>query len=458
MSSDFIAWPGLSRFREWQRGIVFSANKYTRLLWAGCLLALNLAVSAPAQDGPVVEIRGSLVVDKALAWSAAHYKVHGDIVFKPGGVLRARDCTIEQMNTYSRQFKYLWEGGRLETVNTTIGGSMVGGLIYQSNFELHAGEWESTDTTVRYTYGIVFGYGPQGGRLRATRLKQGPNPDSIIMSGRGDAVLRDSTYNVSLNMYLAQSKGNGDFAMPIGVPLHAVFDGRNVPGAEYRLELINTAVPLWWIFANQVQMAGPPREVVLRDCPKFIPSILAHDLRGELRLPCAAGGGRPMGPHSALKTGNLTWRTLDKPATLCCWGLYLTGEKTDVTVRGATVLCELMLFDGRAAVIGDEGKSNTFATGTTIDVGRPGQKTTARLHFKNSSLGLFQDRGESAKLLGQATAQDGAEIVIDSCRLRRMQLITQGSGRIDVRDSTRQDVRTRQEGGPIRIVRGEETP
>ena len=128
-------------------------------------------------------------------------------------------------------------------------------MIAQGAFDLVDGEWYSENTTVRYTYGIMLG----GGKFRTTRLKQGTNPDSLIMLGHGDAIVRDTAYHLVLFMYAGKKPDKVQVDLPTNTPMTKVFDGSNVPGAEYRLELIDVSVTLWFLWFN-VTMNGPPGE------------------------------------------------------------------------------------------------------------------------------------------------------------------------------------------------------
>mgnify|MGYP001610720341 CR=1 FL=1 len=79
------------------------------LLWGGLAMAM-------AAEEPVLEpmtIQGDLVVDKPLAYRGKHLKIHGNLVFAPGGELTLEDSTCEVMCTYAREFLIQWRGGRL---------------------------------------------------------------------------------------------------------------------------------------------------------------------------------------------------------------------------------------------------------------------------------------------------------------------------------------------------------
>ena len=73
-------------------------------------------------------------------------------------------------------------------------------------------------------------------------------------------------------------------------------------------------------------------------------------------------------PNTELKVANVTFRTEHKPAGIGTWGVYLTGPKTDFTLRGPTLICELFVHDGQVALVGEEGTCNAQTTATTADV------------------------------------------------------------------------------------------
>jgi hypothetical protein len=406
-------------------------------LWAAAALAAEPTATQPA----AVEIRSDVHIRGRAEWRNAHYQLHGNLFFEEGGVLVLDGSTVELMNNYTRHYEYRWRGGRLESRNSTIGGTKKAGSVYVSNFELARGEWIATDTTVRYTAGIVFG----DGRLDATRLIQGPNPDSVILAGKGQCVIRDSTYCVSLHAF-ADKGGKGVFDLPTDEPVSRVFDSTNVPGAPYRLELANTRVPIWFLFANQITMDGPPMEIKLRHCPALIASVMGQDLTGSMPLPCPwPGKGRP---GATLKTGNVTWKAVGDGVNVFTWGVYLWGGKTDVTFPPPTNICELMLFQGRAALAGTPGAYDAVTPATTIEVGTPGgEGGTAKLVLRNTAIG---HSGRAGAIRGQITAHGSSRVSIEHARCNDMLLITKGKGTIAVRDIEqvgRLDVI--QEGGPI---------
>ena len=133
----------------------------------------------------------------------------------------------------------------------------------------------------------------------------------------------------------ANDGGQGRLELPVNEPITRVFDSSNVPGVKYRLELVNTKVSLWWVFFSGIHDGGPPTEIVLGHCPRLIPSLIAYNLQGTLTLP-SPWPAQPDGV-SDLTIGNLTLKSIGQPVHTWCWGLYLSGEKTDVVLQGTDV-------------------------------------------------------------------------------------------------------------------------
>ncbi len=422
------------------------------------LLAVYPEEPLLSQQASPIELHGDVHVRENTEWRDRHYLIHGNIIFHEGGMLLVENATVELKCTYSRQYLYLWEGGKLITRNAVIGGAQKDdGTIGQTAINLTHGEWDATDTTIRYCYGIYFGYNPEHlGKLRATRLIAGPHPDSIIMGGNADVIVRDSRYNISLAVY-ATKEAECLLDLPHNKPFDQVYDARNLPGVNYRLELTNCTVPMWWVFFHNVSNDGPPVTITLRDCPAFIPSILANDLRGTFHLPSPWPGDAT---HGTLSVGNLTLKTLDKPVHTWCWGVYLSGEKTDVTLRGPTNICEMMVWDGKATLVGDEGTFNAKTTATTIDVGREKIRTKstdtgdtlswkpkAELTLRNASIGRFPP-GSPVK--GQITAKGDSVVRVEDSECSDLLLITKDRGKIAMTNVTRRGTfELIEQGGPI---------
>ncbi len=244
------------------------------------------------------------------------------------------------------------------TRRAIIGGCKQDGAIRQINLQLTEGEWIAEDTMVQYVYGTVFGWHTVG-RLRARNLMMGENPDSVIMSGRGDVVLEHSTYPISLSAYVWNG-GDGRLELRRDRPLNARYDARNVPGAPWRLTLKEVRVPTWWLFAMGARDTAPPCRLAI-DADTLIPSIGGTDLRGAWRLPYSI--------QDPVRTANVTWMRSGGPITTWGWGVYLNGASR-VTVEGPSNICESMLGDASWLTLrGANGEQPTKLQCTTTEVG-----------------------------------------------------------------------------------------
>ena len=262
-------------------------------------------------------------------------------------------------------------------------------------------------------------------KFHATRLMAGPHPDSIIMSpSAADVVLRDSEFNISLAVS-AQDGGRGRLDLPSDEPVNRIFGSENLPGIKYRLELVNTRVALWWVFFSGIQRGGAETEIVLGHCPRLIPSILAYNLQGPLQLPAPWPAQRET--TTDLTIGNLTLKTIGQPVSTWCWGLYLDGDETDVTLKGPTNICELFLSGGKMELLGDANTYNALNACTTVEVGRRNvmdiqadseslsgsASKRVELKIRNASLGRF---ATGDVVVGQITAHAGGDILIEHAR------------------------------------------
>lgn len=401
----------------------------------------------------VVEMSGDVRITEAVAWKDSHYKIRGDLIFEQGGVLTVENSVIELMNSYSKEFYYQWKGGALISKNTTIGGTLKDGVIYQSLFNIPDGLWESTDTTVRYTYVIWVG----DGRIRATNLMQGPNPDAICLAGKGEVILKDSNYDITLNVFAGKKAQEVIIDLPVNTPLTTVFDQSNMPGAEYRLELINTVIPNWWfLFIHGVTMDGLPLDITLGDCPSIVPALIGNDLKGEIHLPVPWTGKEADEPPPPVTVGNLTIRSRENREF--CWAVYLAGHQTDVTLLGPTLLAELCVYGGTVRLLGEEGTYNAHTTATVVDVGYDGKKEgTPKLLMRNASVMPVQSSETfiyGDLIIGQIKASGNGAISIEHCQMAPITLLTKDNGTIDLRDIKMfgSEPRLMPQGGPIRFL------
>lgn len=400
----------------------------------------------PAQK--LIQHDGDVRIAAPTVWKDAHYRIRGNLYLDPGGTLELENCTIELMCEYSRQFEIRWRGGSLVSRKSTLGGTVKDGIIHTINFEVAHGNWTATDTTIRHTSGILLGSADKPARFEATRLIQGPQPDSLIMNGTGQAILRDSTYNISLTADVKEG-GTGLFDLPTKEVLNRTFDTSNVPGAAWRLQLHNTTVPLWFLFVNSVSMHGPPAEIRLVRCSSLIPSIMGGNLRGEMRLPAPwpHPGARP--DERVLRTGNVTWRATGSDVSVACWGVYLWGDKTDLTLSGQTLIAELMLYEGRCALVGTAGTFEAATFATTIEVGRDEPASRAELTLRHTKIGRFD---KTASIKGQITAHGNSRVEIRDALCADLVLVTRGKGEISATNLNRQGrIISLQQGGPIRV-------
>jgi len=350
------------------------------------------------------------------------------------------NCIFEVICDYARQFKVYWEGGTLVTRETTVGGPQRDGINYQTTFQLRDGLWQATDTTVQYCYGISF-WEKTAGRLRAKRLISGPNPDAIIMSGKADVVLEDSTYPMAVSVY-ANKGGKAVLDLPVGRPITKVFDETVIPGVQWRLEMVDSTVPgFWFVFLRGLSMDAPPYEVVLGDCPKILPALLGHNIEADLNLPELLD--RPIG------YGNLKLLPSGSPVRSFIWGVYCSGSETDVTLRGPVDVCELMVWDGRVRFIGTPGTHDARCACTTLDV-----HGNAEVELTNVRLGRPPAQGgEQSSVIGQVGVEADARLVGRNVSLGRLRLITRDRGSITLDDVDGAEHVTQQaDGGPIRVT------
>lgn len=406
-----------------------------------------------------VVIREDVHVRERIEWRDAHYQIHGNIIFHEGGELLVENAVVSQMCTYAREFRYQWEGGKLLTRHVTIGGAKIDGVVGQTYFEMQNGTWESEDTIIRYSSGVTMGWRGHPVTFHATRLTAGPNPDSIIMSSAAaDVVLRDSEFNISLAVS-ANEGGRGRLDLPTEEPVTRVFDASNVPGIRYRLELVNTRVPLWWVFFSGIRHGGPTTEILLGHCPRLIPSVIAHNLQGSLELPAPWPARKQ--EVTELAIGNLTLKTVGQEVRTWCWGVYFSGEETDVVVRGATTICELFVSGGRMVLEGDAHTYNARNSCTTVEVGRRnvwgvssnGEASSVsrpvELVMRNVTLGRFL-KGDD--IVGQITAHADGRIRVERARCSRLKILTKGDGTVSLSDIERSGELERiPQGGAITV-------
>ena len=157
-------------------------------------------------------------------------------------------------------------------------------------------------------------------------------------------------------------------------------------------------------------------------------------------------------PNTSLKVANVTFRTQDKPSGIGTWGVYLYGPKTDFTLRGPTLICELFVFEGKVALVGDEGTYNAQTTATTVDVGRKGTAGKAFLQLKNATVGRFD---EGLGIIGQLGVRGNGRAVLEHCQLGNLLLLTEDQGTIEANDlEVAGELRVQEDVGLIALPQG----
>ncbi len=375
----------------------------------------------PAKDG-VVELRGDQNITGKRTWSGYRYKIYGNLNIKPTGELTVEDATIEMMCTYDREF-WINCDGTLRTTRCVVGGTP----RVHAQIQLNSGWWYATDTTIQYVYGT----GVSSGHLYANRLTAGADSDSIYPGGSADVVLQDSTYSVTL-MFNASNGGTTNLDLPVNTPVSRVYDQRNCPGITYRVELVNTQVPAWGLWLNDITSGGPVATYNLRNCPSFGLGLSGHNLTGTATLPSSldeeTGRWRQLLPvNTSLSFGSVRLTALD--GRVNPWlNVYLDGGQTDLTIAGSSDVIELWVSNGGVCrVFGTPGTHNALLHCWTLDA-----FATSRVFLRNASLGSYQ----SGDLVGQFTAHDASSITCEDCVLGHLRPVPQ-NGSIEFVDSFR---------------------
>ncbi len=389
-------------------------------------------------QGPVIR-RGDWIVTGVETVQGQHILLNGNLILEPNAVLTLEDCRLEIVGTRSREHLVDWRGGRLVTRRSTLGGFVQeDGTPIHTVFHLYQGEWEAMDTTVQYSYGISFHWQEGRGVLKGTRLRAGLRPDAIICSGRADITLIDSDFPIGLGVYV-QKGGRTGLDLPTGKPLTAVYDSKNLtPGVEWRLDLKNTTVGTWFLFLRNIGMESPPCEVTLGESTRLIVSLLGHNLTGDLNLSNDLA--------EPVKLGNLTLRRADEFPGVSTWALYCSGDKTDLKVRGATHICELMHSGGRLHLAGTAGRSDLSIGCTTLELSGSAALTLEHVH-----LGQRSAKAKDA-VIGEVNVVENATLTGTDVSVRGVRFHTRDQGRIAISGlEEKGKIEIRQEGGAIEL-------
>ncbi|MHC4680010.1 MAG: LamG-like jellyroll fold domain-containing protein [Planctomycetota bacterium] len=355
----------------------------------------------------VVELWGDQRIDNTQTWSGNHYKIYGNLTIGPSGELTIEDSTIEIMCTYALEFSIEVEG-TLRTTNCVIGGTTVYLTVIHSRITIQGGWWYATDTTIQYSYGLGFHW-KKPSYLRATRLSAGTSPDAIIIGGRADVIVRDSIFEIGVRCD-ASAGGTTTLEFPVDTPITMVYDKNNCPGATYRMELINTTVPMWFLLLSNVSSDGPITTYNLRSCPYLIVTLFGHNLRGSASLPACYDVEsdhwyRYLPTNTHISVGSLRINALNDRVNLACWTLHLDGGLTDFTITGSTYIAELWTHDGAVCrVLGEPDTRNAYLSCTTLAA-----RDDSKILVRNATIGGLDNIGN----IGQISAFDNSSIVFE---------------------------------------------
>ncbi len=275
------------------------------------------------------------------------------------------------------------------------------------------------------------------------------------MTNSPDVSLTDSNFAISLSMSCAPDVTPRvvRYKLPLNTPVSMTLDKDTIPGADYSLTLENCTVPLWFLFMNNVSFDAAPMDIFLENCPMIIPSFLGTNFKGTYHLPIVPKEYNYqsyeekslMLANQTIEFGNVRVHIGDEPCAVYCWGIYVNGMETDLTFIGESNICELFFECGSVRLYGDTGLYNLHAQATTYDVGSKGRNTGAFLHIRDCTIAHFD-----WNILGQITAWGDSKVLIENCKIGKLQLIACDSGQITLRDCTvLEELVIREQGGTI---------
>ncbi|MCR9247432.1 MAG: hypothetical protein NXI31_20570 [bacterium] len=395
----------------------------------------------------VVEAGGTLEV------TDSQMRVFGDVVLRPGGLLRVRDADFTLGNQVPQQFFYHFEGGQLDTLRTSIGGNPATGGV--ANFLLDKGLWHARNTVVNYSGGILVGnprgrLGDQartGGTLLADGLLAGESADYVTLGANGGVTLHNSAFRIALRFF-----DTGPTTSPVQLNLNEgelipgplvfgdpnVHDGTNRPAvtnpvrdSPWRLELVNSTVAEWAVQFFDADPSGSPRVYELQNAETVPIGIQGRDLTGSpvligpwtnyypppYELPglptVTAPGYHSMPPGCGVRIGSVTIISAPNAwSTISSWALYLNGTGA-FSVTGPARIGEMVIGDDVHVILeGVEG----FDTGLRCVTGW--LWGNSRLTMRDATV------GSEAAQFGSLRATGNAVVDLDRVRLRRLQLRT----------------------------------
>jgi hypothetical protein len=399
---------------------------------------LIFAAQAFAKD---MEVRsGDWTVSGEETIRDQHIRLDGSLLLPEGTKLTLQDCRLEIIGDYSRQHSVEWKGGTLVTKNCQVGGFVnEQGTAIHTVFHIYDGLWEATDTTVSYSYGISFHWAKGKGVLRGTRLKAGPRPDAIILSGEADVTLVDSDFPIGLGVQCDKGGATTLNLLP-GDSITAKYDRENLlPGVNWRLDMTNTRVERWFLFLRNIGDWQPPAEVTLAASRDMIVSLFQHNLKGDITLTNDL--------TEPLVIGNLTLkRATDQPAGISMYAMYFSGEETIATIRGRTHICEWMQGAGTVRVEGIEKPQDLTFGCTTLELSNNAKLIANRVHFGRPMTWQPESSMGEANLKGNASLE-ATEISVNKVRFR-----TEGNAKVQINGVQRLgELMVSEEGGKIEI-------
>jgi hypothetical protein len=186
-------------------------------------------------------------------------------------------------------------------------------------------------------------------------------------------------------------------------------------------------------------MASPPCEVMLGESTRLIVSLLGHNLTGDLNLSNDLA--------EPVKLGNLTLRKAGEFPGVSMWALYCSGDKTDLKVRGAAHICELMQGGGRLHLEGTAGRNELSIGCTTLEVSGPAAMTLEHVHL-GPRLAQTKDAA-----IGEVNVVGNATLTGTDVSVRGVRFHTRDQGRITISGLDKKGrVEVRREGGDVELM------
>ncbi|TWU29075.1 nucleoside hydrolase-like domain-containing protein [Novipirellula artificiosorum] len=426
----------ICKTRDTRHLAVFRRIQFLTILTASvCLL-----VDAPARADEIALRSGDWTVRGDETIRDTHIRLDGSLILPNGGTLTLENCTLEITGDYSRQHSVEWRGGTLVTKNCEVGGFVnKDGTAIHTVFHLFDGLWEATDTTVSYSYGISFHWETGKGVLRGKRLKAGPRPDAIILSGEADVELVDSDFPIGLGVYCNEG-GETKLDLLPGDSITATYDRDNLlPGVNWRLKMANTRVERWFLFLRRIGGWQPPAEVTLDASKDMIVSLFVHNLKGATTLTNDLA--------EPLSIGNLTLkRSGDDPAGISMYAMYFSGDETDATITGRTHICEWMQGAGTVRVQGMEKQQDLTFGCTTLELSGESKLIADRVHFGRPM--TWQPENS----IGEANVKDNASLQANDISVNKIRFRAEDKATIKINGVEKLgQMLTSEEGGEIEI-------